>query len=107
MLSAFAVHGDLTWVPDSPPTGKTFKMSKNECESTLFTVDVNEIYATLTSFDSGTCGSSTAPCHGIGAGDKENAVSMRVRRSFAFFDVCENDAQNRMNTAFFNFPTSV
>jgi hypothetical protein len=26
----------LAWDPDSPPTGKTFEMSKNNCEFTRF-----------------------------------------------------------------------
>lgn len=82
-------------------------MSKNECEFTLFAVDVNEIYATLTSFDSKTYRSSTALCRGIGAGDCGSSVSMRVGRNFGFFGQCENDAQNRMNTAVFKFLCSV
>jgi len=37
-------------------------MSKNECEFTLFLIDVNEFYAAISCFSSKRCRPSTAPC---------------------------------------------
>ena len=75
-------------------------MSKNECEFTLFPIDVNEIYATLTCLISGGYRSSTAPCHAIGAGDCESAISIRLKHNFSVFVRCENGEKNPMNGGF-------
>src|SRR5215471_14198213 len=77
------------------PTGKTFVMSKNDCESTLFVNEVNEICATITDAKSITCRPSTGPCKKSSAGGFRSAENTRARCSFFDFEDCVNSALNR------------
>jgi hypothetical protein len=69
----------VTWLESrySPPIGKTFEMSKNECQFTLPGIEVNQNYPTLIGFKSAAYRPSTSLCFENGAAGYQSTAKMR------------------------------